>query len=87
MQYYLVNAKLHVLDNSFNKCIHNFVIKEHITKTIVNIKSMAEFSNRIYVPTYKCIYKLQTGAPTLNTCPFFLWGGGVVCQKCFHKNT
>lgn len=37
---------------------------------------MAEFSNRIYVPTYKCIYKLQTGAPTLNTCPFFFWGGG-----------
>lgn len=47
---------------------------------------MAEFSNRIYVPTYKCIYKLQTGAPTLNTCPFFFGGGGV-CQKLFHKNT
>lgn len=39
---------------------------------------MAEFSNRIYGPTYKCIYKLQTGAPTLNTCPFFLGGG---CAK------
>lgn len=38
---------------------------------------MAEFSNRIYGPTYKCIYKLQTGAPTLNTSPFFLGGGGV----------
>lgn len=49
---------------------------------------MTEFSNRIYVPTYKCIYKLQTGAPTLNTCPFFLGGGGgCVCQKFFHKNT
>lgn len=36
---------------------------------------MAEFSNRIYGPTYKCIYKLQTGAPTLNTSPFFLGGG------------
>lgn len=40
---------------------------------------MAEFSNRIYGPTYKCIYKLQTGAPTLNTCPFFFGGGG--CAK------
>lgn len=52
---------------------------------------MAEFSNRIYVPTYKCIYKLQTGAPTLNTkhVSLLFWGGGggVVCQKCFHKNT
>lgn len=42
---------------------------------------MAEFSNRIYVPTYKCIYKLQTGAPTLNTCPFFLGGGCCVPKK------
>lgn len=50
---------------------------------------MAEFSNRIYVPTYKCIYKLQTGAPTLNTCPFF-WGGGGrggLCAKIFSINT
>lgn len=46
---------------------------------------MTEFSNRIYVPTYKCIYKLQTGAPTLNTSPFF--GGEGVCQKFSHKNT
>lgn len=47
---------------------------------------MAEFSNRIDVPTYKCIYKLQTGAPTLNTCPFFLGGGGL-CAKFFSIKT
>lgn len=46
---------------------------------------MTEFSNRIYVPTYKCIYKLQTGAPTLNTSPFF-WGEGG-CAKNFPIKT
>lgn len=42
---------------------------------------MAEFSNRIYVPTYKCIYRCTY----FKHVPLF-WGGGL-CAKIFSIKT